>query len=86
MKKLEEYVRSIPDFPEEGIRFTSSEHKKAYYDSLQKFSAPDSADKALCYCINLMQSTRSHVTEIFDFEQKCLKTEWVMYMYYTSHW
>ena len=22
-----------------------------------------------------MQSTRSHVTEIFDFEQKCLKTE-----------
>ena len=63
------------DFPEEGIRFTSSEHKKAYYDSLQKFSAPDSADKALCYCINLMQSTRSHVTEIFDFEQKCLKTK-----------
>lgn len=68
-------VENLSDFPEEGIRFTSSEHKKAYYDSLQKFSAPDSADKALCYCINLMQSTRSHVTEIFDFEQKCLKTE-----------
>lgn len=68
-------VENLSDFPEEGIRFTSSEHKKAYYDSLQKFSAPDSADKALCYCINLMQSTRSHVTEIFDFEQKCLKTK-----------
>ncbi len=31
-------VENLSDFPEEGIRFTSSEHKKAYYDSLQKFS------------------------------------------------
>ena len=55
------------------INFSSNQHKKFYYDNLQKVQHQDVYDKFLIYCLGLDSDTRNNIDRIYNFERECIK-------------
>ncbi len=57
------------------ILFISNKHKDFFYDNLKKMPVDDVYHRALIYCLGINNDTRSHITDIFDFENDSIKTQ-----------
>lgn len=63
------------------MRFIDEKHAKFYFDTINHLDSPNVHQKALCYCLGLSHTTRSHINEIYNFDTneiipECLLCEW----------
>lgn len=56
-----------------GIRFSSKEHEKFFYQMLAKCGKHDSYYSSFFYCVGISEDTRNHVDRMFDFKERLIK-------------
>lgn len=59
------------------LRFKDSEHKEGYYDLISRAKVQD-WDKerlSLFYILALFQETRTHINDLYNFKENCIRLE-----------
>lgn len=66
------------------VLFISDAHENFYNEKLNMVKRKDCYHKALIYCLGMNAETRSNITEIYDFDTDCVKTECLSSSWQTS--
>lgn len=56
------------------IIFISKAHEKFYYEKLEDVREKDVYHRSLVYCLGICESTRKHISRIYDFRSGCVRT------------
>ena len=57
------------------IIFNSKEHKKFFFEYLDKCKVNDEYHRAFFYVIGLSDEARQNINRLFDFKEDCIKLE-----------
>lgn len=60
------------------IIFNSKEHKKFFFEYLDKCKVNDEYHRAFFYVIGLSDEARRNINRLFDFKEDCIKLEGYM--------